>query len=70
MGVSGSGKSTVGSRLAEFLQLPFCEGDDLHPAENLAKMRAGASLDDHDRAPWLARINAWLRKSEGGGVAA
>ena len=70
MGVSGSGKSTVGNRLAKLLQLPFCEGDDLHSAENLDKMRAGAPLDDHDRAPWLARINDWLRSSEGGGVVA
>ena len=56
MGVSGSGKSTVGLCLAESLSVPFIDADDLHPKENVAKMRAGVSLDDSDRAPWLDRI--------------
>jgi gluconokinase len=56
MGVSGSGKSTVGSLLATRLGLPFVDGDDLHPAANKQKMAAGISLDDADRAPWLEAI--------------
>ena len=53
MGVSGSGKSTVAAELAERLGWAFAEGDDFHPAENVAKMRAGIPLDDDDRWPWL-----------------
>lgn len=69
MGVSGSGKSTVGGALADRLEVPYGEGDDLHPAANVAKMRAGEPLDDHDRAPWLAAVGAWLRAhSDTGGV--
>lgn len=56
MGVSGSGKSTIGAALAEALGLPFVEGDDLHPEANRAKMAAGIPLTDADRAPWLDRI--------------
>lgn len=68
VGVSGSGKSTVGRALSERLRLPFCEGDDLHPTANVAKLRAGVALDDADRAPWLARINSWLRDQAQGGI--
>jgi gluconokinase len=53
MGVSGTGKSTIGVALADALGLPFVEGDDLHPAANVAKMAAGIPLTDTDRAPWL-----------------
>lgn len=60
MGVSGTGKSTVGRALAETLGLPFVEGDDLHPPANVAKMAAGIPLTDADRAPWLDRIAAEL----------
>ncbi len=60
MGVSGSGKSTVGRPLAARLGWPFKEGDDLHPPANIAKMKAGIPLDDADRAPWLAAIAAWI----------
>jgi carbohydrate kinase (thermoresistant glucokinase family) len=60
MGVSGSGKSTIGERLADALHWPFQEGDDLHPAANIAKMHAGHPLTDADRAPWLAAIAAKL----------
>jgi len=60
MGVSGCGKSTIGGLLAGRLGWPLAEGDDLHPAENVAKMAAGHPLDDTDRAPWLARIRAWI----------
>lgn len=68
MGVSGSGKSTVAIALARRLGLPFCEGDDLHPPANVAKMQAGQPLDDADRAPWLAALNDWMQAHRGGGV--
>jgi gluconokinase len=51
MGVSGSGKSTVGVLLAERLGWAFTDADDLHPEANVTKMRAGTPLDDDDRAP-------------------
>ncbi len=60
MGVSGSGKTTVAERLAVTLGWPFQEGDSLHPAANVEKMRAGHPLTDEDRAPWLAIIAAWI----------
>ncbi len=60
MGVSGSGKSTVGALLAEALGTPFTDGDDLHPAANVAKMAAGIPLDDADRWPWLAAVGRAL----------
>jgi carbohydrate kinase (thermoresistant glucokinase family) len=60
MGVSGSGKTTLGKALAERLGWDFQEGDDLHPAANVEKMRSGQPLNDADRAPWLARIAAWI----------
>jgi gluconokinase len=53
MGVSGSGKSSVGRALAEALGWPFFDGDDFHPPENVAKMAAGVPLTDTDRWPWL-----------------
>jgi gluconokinase len=56
MGVTGCGKTTVGRLLAQRLGVPFFEADDLHPAANVAKMRAGISLTDADRQPWLAAI--------------
>ncbi|MGJ0203264.1 gluconokinase, GntK/IdnK-type [Leucobacter sp. gxy201] len=64
LGPSGSGKSTVGAALAERLGAEFIDADDLHPAENVAKMRAGAPLDDADRAPWLARVGSALAARE------
>jgi len=60
MGVSGSGKTTVGAALADALGLRFVDGDALHPAANVAKMAAGIPLDDADRAPWLDAIGAVL----------
>lgn len=60
MGVSGSGKTTVGRLLAQRLDVRYAEGDDFHPASNVAKMRAGHSLDDDDREPWLDKIAQWL----------
>jgi len=60
MGVSGCGKSTVAGLLARRLSCDLVEGDDLHPAENVAKMTAGVPLTDADRLPWLRRIAAWI----------
>lgn len=69
MGVSGSGKSTVGAALAQRLRVPFADADDFHPAENIAKMTAGHPLDDDDRHPWLEAIGVWLaQRCETGGV--
>ena len=61
MGVSGSGKTTVGELLAKRLGWPFMEGDRLHPPANVEKMRQGIPLDDADRAPWLDRIGEELK---------
>ena len=60
MGVSGSGKSTVGAAIAQRLRVPFADADDFHPAANIAKMSAGQPLDDQDRWPWLESIGEWL----------
>jgi gluconokinase len=61
MGVSGCGKSTIAGILAGRLSWDLCEGDDLHPPENVAKMAAGHPLTDEDRWPWLERIADWIR---------
>jgi len=58
MGVSGAGKTTHGRALASALGWSFADADDFHPPANLAKMSAGAPLDDADRAPWLATLRA------------
>jgi gluconokinase len=69
MGVSGSGKTTVGAALAQRLHVPFADGDDFHPAGNVAKMSAGIPLTDTDRLPWLHALAAWLGEhSATGGV--
>jgi len=60
MGVSGSGKSTVGSALAQRLRLPFVDADTLHPRANITKMTAHEPLNDDDRNPWLDRVGEWL----------
>jgi gluconokinase len=70
MGVSGSGKSTVGAALAGRLRVPFEDADDLHPQANIDKMTRGEALDDHDRWPWLERIGEWLSEHAAGGVLA
>jgi gluconokinase len=67
MGVSGSGKTTVGAALAQRLRVPFEDADDLHPPANVAKMSAGIPLDDTDRLPWLRAVGAWLDKHAGSG---
>lgn len=56
MGVSGSGKSTVGKQLAGSLDCSYFDADDFHSPEAIAKMKSGQPLDDRDRMPWLARI--------------
>ena len=61
MGVTGVGKTTVGRLIALRLKARFVDADDFHPPENVAKMRAGIPLDDADRQPWLASLNAHLR---------
>ena len=61
MGVTGSGKTTVGRLLARRLGVPFVEGDDYHDPENIARMHRGQPLDDARRAPWLDRLNVVLR---------
>ncbi|WP_420565378.1 gluconokinase [Thalassobaculum sp.] len=58
MGVSGVGKTTIGTLLAKRLGWGYAEGDSYHPPANVAKMRAGTPLDDADREPWLAAIAA------------
>lgn len=60
MGVSGSGKTTVGPLLAGRLGWPYAEADDFHPEANVAKMAAGHPLDDEDRRPWLETIARWI----------
>lgn len=69
MGVAGSGKTTLGRELGVRLNLPFQEGDDLHPESNIEKMRSGLPLTDKDRLPWLEQCRDWLRNQAGqGGV--
>jgi gluconokinase len=68
MGVSGSGKSTVGAALAQRLRVPFADADDFHPPANIAKMTAGEPLDDVDRYPWLEAIGEWLAEHGDGAV--
>ncbi|HST80260.1 MAG TPA: gluconokinase [Kineosporiaceae bacterium] len=68
MGVSGTGKSTVAAVLAARLGWPFAEGDDFHPAVNVAAMRAGRPLTDADRWPWLASVATWIGERERAGT--
>ncbi|MFF8386762.1 gluconokinase [Streptomyces kanasensis] len=69
MGVAGTGKTTIGPLVAERLGVPYAEGDDFHPAANVAKMTAGVPLDDADRWPWLDAIGRWAAGRAGrGGV--
>jgi len=63
MGVSGSGKSSVGKLLAEQLGWEFYDADDFHPPENVAKMAKGFPLSDSDRAPWLSFLNKLICSS-------
>ncbi|MFD9790750.1 gluconokinase [Streptomyces sp. NPDC059070] len=69
MGVAGTGKTTIGPLVAESLGVPYAEGDDFHPAANVAKMSAGVPLEDADRWPWLDAIGRWAHGRAGlGGV--
>jgi gluconokinase len=68
MGVSGCGKTVIGSALARSLGVEFVEGDDFHPAENVKRMASGIALTDDDRAPWLHSIAARLRGAKDTGT--
>ena len=63
MGVSGSGKSTIGEELAERLNWAYEDADKFHPASNVAKMHAGQPLTDEDRWPWLQAIAAEIDRA-------
>lgn len=67
MGVSGSGKSTVGAALAQRLAVPFLDADRLHSPANIAKMAAGEPLDDDDRRAWLEATGGWLAEHDAAG---
>ena len=69
MGVSGSGKTTVGALLAGQLSWTYAEADDFHPPANVAKMAAGHPLTDEDRWPWLAAIGTWIDERRARGEA-
>jgi gluconokinase len=70
MGVSGSGKSTIGQLLADRLGWSFRDGDEFHPLANVAKMRSGVPLNDEDRRPWLLAIQTFMQKSHANGQSA
>jgi gluconokinase len=69
MGVSGSGKSTVGALLAHRLQVDYAEADDFHTDAARAKLHAGIALTDEERQPWLDALASWLARHPDGGVA-
>ena len=68
MGVAGCGKSTIAGLLADALGLPFIEGDQFHPPQNIRKMSAGIALEDADRQGWLDRLGAELQSHTSGAV--
>jgi gluconokinase len=70
LGVSGSGKTTVGSMLAERLGLPFVDADEFHTPQGREQMAAGRPLTDVDRWPWLARIEQWMDEQIRAGTSA
>jgi gluconokinase len=70
MGVSGSGKTTVGEGIANAMRWEYAEGDSFHPQANVAKMTSGTALSDEDRWPWLRAIGDWLGEHESSGHSA
>lgn len=62
MGIAGSGKTTIGKRLAQELGWPFCDGDDFHPPANVEKMNRGVLLTDADRESWLTTLRQLIEK--------
>jgi gluconokinase len=68
MGVSGSGKTTIGNLLANHLRWRFYEGDEYHTKENIEKMASGVPLTDDDRAPWLRRLRDVMRQCRSAGA--
>lgn len=70
MGVSGTGKTTVGKLLAQRLNWPLLDADDFHPPANIEKMRSGIPLTDDDRWPWLDRLNGLLKEKDSHGESA
>lgn len=68
MGVQGSGKSTIGTLLAERLEIPFVDGDTLHSPENVRLMASGHALTDEQRLPWLRSVGERLRHAGDAGV--
>jgi len=67
MGVSGTGKTTIGRLLADRLGWTFAEGDDFHSPENVARMHAGVPLDDEARLPWLRAVRDWTAEQDAAG---
>lgn len=68
MGVTGAGKTEIGTRLAAVLSRPYADGDSFHSPGAIAKMSGGEPLGDDDRAPWLCAVGAWLQQQEAGAV--
>jgi gluconokinase len=68
MGVQGSGKSTIGTTLAEKLDVPFVDGDSLHSAENIRLMASGHALTDEERLPWLQAVGEQLAAAGDSGI--
>ncbi len=64
MGVSGTGKSSIGKTLSSNLNIPFLDADDFHPQKNISKMKSGHPLNDKDRFPWLDSMRKHLSKME------
>ena len=68
MGVSGSGKTRIGASFAKAMRIPFIEGDDYHPPENVRRMSSGIPLTDEDRAGWLQLLAARIREAKDAGT--
>nr|WP_298999087.1 gluconokinase [uncultured Allomuricauda sp.] len=68
MGVSGTGKSTIGKLLSQKLHIPFFDGDDFHPEYNIKKMASGKPLNDEDRYDWLVTLNQLAKENKSNGA--